>query len=70
MNTEDRIFYTLMFLFGCSAIWALISVIILAAASADCLERGHPEATITYDLKTYCISYEGAVRPVVEQSQP
>lgn len=44
-----------------SMVFILISVPIAMHAEAKCLEKGYPRYAVSYNLKTYCITIDGAV---------
>lgn len=41
----------------------------IAVAEADCLAKGYPKAQITWNLKSYCTTLDGAVTVRVERQK-
>lgn len=59
--------FTVLTLFVVLLLAAVIAYIpAMAVAEAECLEKGYPKASVTYDFKKYCKNLEGSVTVRVE----
>lgn len=53
---------------GLLMVYLICILIVLINAEAQCLAKGYPEAKITYDFATYCITLNGDVTVAVENT--
>lgn len=54
-------------LLGSFFLWLMVMLGSVFKAEADCLAQGFPKASVTWKFDTYCIGYDGAVKPVVKR---
>ena len=69
MSIEEIVTAAVVAFVGILVIFTIFTGIVMAKAKADCLAEGFPRYSVTWDFKTYCIGYDGAIHPVVKEQK-
>ena len=68
MRTENAIFAGIFSILGVLVVWLLFVMAPVAMyADMKCAEAGYPKSKITINLKSYCMTLDGAVTVKMEQ---
>lgn len=69
MNFEDILFGIMVAISGALGVVFCILLFVYVPVELqteqDCLRQGYPKSTVTVGLERYCLSYDGALHPVV-----
>lgn len=67
-DTFEWIAASFMGLMGLFVAWLILVMLpVSLRANANCLEAGYPKATVTWNLKAYCMNMQGAVTVRVDR---
>ena len=66
---DHVLFIGLIGLFALGFFMLIIFIPLSFRAEARCLEKSYPKARVTWNLRTYCIGYDGMVHPVVVEDK-
>ncbi len=70
MDNEEKGKLLLFILVFTITFGSLVGIMVYnAMAREKCLDMGFPKHTMTWNLRVFCLGYDGALHPVVKESK-